>query len=189
MGQLILITGGARSGKSDFAEQLARQLGGDDVLFVATAEAGDDEMRRRIAAHRQARPAAWQTLEAPRFVGKLLMEMLESRRVALVDCLTLLTSNVLLQLGEDAPIERIEQQALAEVDALVEISRAAAATIIVVTNEVGLGLVPPNKLGRIYRDLLGKANAQLAAYADAVYLLVSGIPIDVKQLAVQLPLE
>jgi adenosylcobinamide kinase/adenosylcobinamide-phosphate guanylyltransferase len=187
VGRLILITGGARSGKSTFAEQLATRLGGDDVLFVATAEALDDDMRRRIAAHRQARPAAWQTEEAPRHVGRRLLLAPDSRSVVLVDCLTLLVSNAVLSLGEDPDFEQAEKLALEEVDQLVEACLASAATVIVVTNEVGLGLVPPYKLGRIYRDVLGKANQRLAAQAETVFLLVSGLPIDVKKLAFRWP--
>src|SRR5580658_8417123 len=108
MGRLILITGGARSGKSTFAEQLATKLGGDNVLFVATAEAGDDDMRRRIAAHRQSRPAAWQTEEAPRHVGLRMRDALGARSVVLIDCLTLLVSNVMLSLGEEPEAEPTE---------------------------------------------------------------------------------
>ena len=187
MGRLILVTGGARSGKSTFAEQLAAQLGGDDVLFVATAEALDDDMRRRIAAHRQARPAAWQTEEAPRHVGRRIAQSLGTRSVVLVDCLTLLVSNALLSLGDEPDAQQAERLAIEEVDQLIEAISRSTATVIVVTNEVGLGLVPPYRLGRIYRDVLGKANQRLAAQADAVYLLVSGLPIDVKKLAVRFP--
>jgi adenosylcobinamide kinase/adenosylcobinamide-phosphate guanylyltransferase len=187
MGRLILITGGARSGKSTFAEQLATKLGGDDVLYIATAEALDDDMRQRIAAHRLARPVAWQTEEAPRNVGRRLLQTLGSRRVVLVDCLTLLVSNAVLSLGDEPDATQAETLALHEVEQLIEACVETTATVIVVTNEVGLGLVPPYKLGRIYRDVLGKANQRLAAHAEAVYLLVSGLPIDVKKLASELP--
>ncbi len=107
--------------------------------------------------------------------------------MVLVDCLTLLVSNAVLSLGEEPDAEQAERLAMEEVDQIIEACRASAATVIVVTNEVGLGLVPPYKLGRIYRDVLGKANQRLAAQAEAVYLLVSGLPIDVKQLAVRFP--
>jgi adenosylcobinamide kinase/adenosylcobinamide-phosphate guanylyltransferase len=187
MGRLILVTGGARSGKSTFAEQLAAKLGGNEVLYIATAEALDDDMRQRIAAHRQARPAAWQTEEAPRDVGHRLCEVLGSRSVVLVDCLTLLVSNAVLSLGDEPDAREAERRALNEVDQLVEAALSSTATVILVTNEVGLGLVPPYKLGRIYRDVLGKVNQRVAAQAEAVYLLVSGLPIDVKQLAFRWP--
>jgi len=185
MGRLILVTGGARSGKSTFAERLAAKLGGNDVLFVATAEAGDDDMRQRIAAHRQARPAAWETIEAPREAGLRMSAAIAKRRVVLVDCLTLLISNAVLSLGDDPDSEQADRVAAAEVEQLLKAAQTLEAVVIVVTNEVGLGLVPPYKLGRIYRDVLGKANQRLAAVAEEVYLLVSGIAIDIKQLAIR----
>jgi adenosyl cobinamide kinase/adenosyl cobinamide phosphate guanylyltransferase len=183
MGELILVTGGARSGKSDFAERLAVKLGGDEVLFVATAEALDDDMARRIAAHRLARPTAWQTLEAPQDVAKRLLPAIGTRRVVLIDCLTLLVSNTILTLGESPDAPQAEALVRHEVDELLAATQATPATIIVVTNEVGLGLVPMNTLGRVYRDALGRANQRLAAQADAVYALLSGIALDIKRLA------
>ena len=183
MGKLILITGGARSGKSDFAERLAVKLGGDEVLFVATAEALDDDMARRITAHRLARPTAWQTLEAPQDVAKHLLPAIGTRRVVLIDCLTLLVSNTILTLGESPDAQQAEALVRHEVDELLAAAEATPATIIVVTNEVGLGLVPMNTLGRVYRDALGRANQRLAAQADAVYALMAGIAVDIKRLA------
>ena len=185
MGKLILVTGGARSGKSTFAEQLAQKLGGDQVLFVATAEAHDEDMARRIAAHRLSRPGAWLTEEASREAGRRLRETLGPRRVALVDCLTLLVSNTILPLGESPSPAEAEGLVAREIDGLIAACDATTATIIIVTNEVGLGLVPMNPLGRVYRDTLGRANQTLAARAESVYLLVAGIPIDMKQFAAQ----
>ncbi len=179
MGRLVLILGGARSGKSHFAEQLARERGGDRVLFVATAEVRDEEMRARVEKHRRERPAAWRTVEAPRGVGQALRREVHDAAVALVDCMTLLVANVM----GDAPdpfAEAIAAQVQAEVDALIAAAQAGPAEVIVVSNEVGLGLVPANPLGRAYRDLLGQANQALARAADEVYFLVAGIPIRVK---------
>jgi adenosylcobinamide kinase / adenosylcobinamide-phosphate guanylyltransferase len=187
MGELILITGGARSGKSTFAEKLAQKLGGSEVLFVATAEAGDDDMARRIAAHRQSRPPAWSTEETPRDVGRALLAMPRLRPVVLVDCLTLLVSNAVLSLGDSPPVVAAEALVDQEVSGLIEASTAVSRAMIVVTNEVGLGLVPPNALGRLFRDLLGKANQRLAAHSSAVYALFAGIPIDLKQMAADPP--
>jgi adenosylcobinamide kinase/adenosylcobinamide-phosphate guanylyltransferase len=183
MGKLILVTGGARSGKSTFAEELAHRLGGEQVLFVATAEALDDDMAERIAAHQRSRPAAWRTEEAPQDVGRRLNAALSDCRVALVDCLTLLVSNTILRLGEEP--DRTAAQSLVdhEITGLLEACDATSATVIIVTNEVGLGLVPMNRLGRVFRDTLGRANQRLAARADSVYALISGIAIDVKLLA------
>jgi adenosylcobinamide kinase/adenosylcobinamide-phosphate guanylyltransferase len=179
---LILITGGARSGKSDYAQSLAATLGGDDVLFVATAEPGDAEMARRIEAHRQARPSTWRTVEAARQVGQAIGNA-EPAKVVVVDCLTLLVSNGLLSLGDDPALESAEAEIEREVQGLLEAVRRVSGPVIVVTNEVGLGLVPLSPLGRLYRDLLGRANATLAREAEQVFLLVSGIPLELKSLS------
>lgn len=185
MGQLILVLGGARSGKSAYAQRLAQELGGAQVLFVATAEAGDADMARRIAQHQQARPSAWRTVEAPRQVGESIRRSLGSARVVLVDCLTLLVSNAILPLGVIPELGAAAVAVREEVEALLQVSQTSPATWIVVSNEVGLGLVPDTPLGRIYRDLLGQANQTLAAHARAVYLLVAGLAVDVKALSSQ----
>jgi adenosylcobinamide kinase / adenosylcobinamide-phosphate guanylyltransferase len=183
MGRLLLVLGGARSGKSAYAQRLAQELGRDDVLFVATAEAWDEDMAQRIARHRQERPATWRTLETPRQVGQTIALHLHDTAVVLVDCLTLLVSNTLLHCGASPDPAAAEAAVQKEVAALVQTSQASAATCIVVSNEVGLGLVPDNPLGRLYRDLLGRANQTLAARAEAVYFMVAGLPVDVKALA------
>jgi adenosylcobinamide kinase/adenosylcobinamide-phosphate guanylyltransferase len=175
-----LILGGARSGKSSYAQRMALDLGGPDVLFVATAEAYDDEMCARIAAHRAERPAGWRTLEAPLRVGEQIAASAADARVILVDCLTLLASNALLAAGEAATDQEAEAAVLAEAAGLLAACRASDATWIVVSNEVGLGLVPPYPLGRRYRDALGRANQRLAAAADRVVLMVAGLPLQVK---------
>ena len=185
MGDLILITGGVRCGKSRFAERLAGELGGDHVTFIATAEAGDDEMRDRIAAHRASRPGSWTTREASVDVAAAIIEA-DARPdppcAIVVDCLTLLVSNLLL--GRDGGAE---ETAAARVDRQTRAIRDAGlgtrATVIIVTNEVGWGIVPSTPLGRRYRDLLGAANQVLAAASAKVYLLVAGIPVDCKALA------
>lgn len=179
MAELILILGGARSGKSAYAERLARERGGA-VLFVATATAGDDEMARRIAAHRAERPAEWRTLEAPADVAARVAAA-DPAGTILLDCVTLLVSNLLLAheaAGEDA----VAAAVAGEVERLLALAASDAATWIIVSNEVGMGLVPPYPLGRAYRDLLGRVNAQLAARADRAYLLVAGLPLDLKRL-------
>lgn len=180
--ELVLILGGARSGKSTFAERLARERGGT-TLYVATAEAGDDEMACRIAAHRADRPAEWRTLEEPLAPAARLAEGGTFAGVAtvLLDCLTLLVSNLLLAYereGEEGVARRVD----AEIDALLLRFDEAPAGWVIVSNEVGLGLVPPYPLGRIYRDLLGRVNQRVAARADRVYLLVAGLPLDLKAL-------
>ncbi len=175
---LILILGGARSGKSDYAEKLAGRLG-RCVLYIATAEARDDEMAGRIAAHRQARPADWLTLEAPRQVGAALAAVAEPVDVLLLDCLTLLVSNIILAL-ETEPQAAIEAAVYEEIEAMVVAQQRLGASLIVVSNEVGLGVVPAYPLGRLYRDVLGRANQRLATLADQVLFMVAGLPLVVK---------
>ncbi|MDD5127480.1 MAG: bifunctional adenosylcobinamide kinase/adenosylcobinamide-phosphate guanylyltransferase [Dehalococcoidales bacterium] len=179
----ILITGGARSGKSTFAQELAQESP-PPVLFVATAEARDEEMRLRIKKHQKDRPTGWQTLEAPQDTGEQIRRNASTARTIIVDCITLLVSNVLQQYS-DAAGEQVDESAAekavnAEIGGLLTAIQAVPATFILVTNEVGLGLVPSNKLGRVYRDLLGKVNQKLAQHANEVYLMVSGIPVPVK---------
>lgn len=185
MGPLILVLGGARSGKSAYAQRLAQDRGQERVLFVATAEAGDEDMAQRIARHRQSRPAAWRTIEAPQRVGEAVRRHLGDARVVLVDCLTLLVSTTILSMGPVPDLTEAETAVQKEVKALLQAYQESTATFIVVSNEVGLGLVPDTPLGRIYRDLLGRANQTLAAHAQAVYLMVAGLAVDVKALALR----
>jgi adenosylcobinamide kinase/adenosylcobinamide-phosphate guanylyltransferase len=168
----ILITGGARSGKSRFAQKLAAEAGGR-VLFVATAEAKDKDMRLRIEAHRESRPAGWKTLEAPLGISEIIDQHIGEAEIVVIDCITMLVANRLLQ-------GRSEELALKEIKAIVDQMGKLEATFILVTNEVGLGLVPDNELGRRYRDCLGRANQILAQHVDEVYLMVAGIPIRLK---------
>jgi adenosylcobinamide kinase/adenosylcobinamide-phosphate guanylyltransferase len=185
MGDLILVTGGVRSGKSRFAERLAANRGGDRVVYIATAEALDDEMRQRIAVHQRDRPAAWRTIEAPVDVSAAIEDAAASPSppgVVLVDCLTMLVSNLLLGHdggAEDTAAARVSGQS----KAISAICARIAPSVIVVTNEVGWGVVPSTSLGRRYADLLGTANQVLAAAAAQVYLLVAGIAVDYKALA------
>ncbi len=173
MPELTLITGGARSGKSAYAQQLAAAFG-QPVLFVATAEARDEDMRQRIERHRAGRPADWQTIEEPLSVAVALRARLGSRRdlpVVVLDCVTLLVSNLLLAGRAVQP----------EIEALIHWQKQAAVTLLAVTNEVGSGIVPDTALAREYRDALGLTNQTLAAAADRVVLLVAGLPLTVKQ--------
>jgi adenosylcobinamide kinase/adenosylcobinamide-phosphate guanylyltransferase len=175
---LILVTGGARSGKSTFAQRIAESRSGD-VLFLATAEPLDDEMAARIARHREERPARWRTVEEPRHLARALASQPAASTV-LLDCVTLWVTNLLLADGASW------EAAAAELDALLAWGRDSGAELIVVTNEVGLGIVPADPLSRTYRDWLGHFNQRLAAEARAVYLLVSGIPVELKRLAAEL---
>jgi adenosylcobinamide kinase/adenosylcobinamide-phosphate guanylyltransferase len=181
--RLTLILGGARSGKSTHAQALAARSG-EPVTYIATAQALDAEMQQRVAAHRLERPAAWRTLELPRQVGTALLARPPQEGVVILDCLTLLVSNVVLEAAGDldAPDEAAAASAVqSELEALQVAIQAGPARWIVVSNEVGLGLVPPYPVGRIYRDLLGWANQQLARAAGEVYWMVAGIPLPIHQ--------
>jgi adenosylcobinamide kinase / adenosylcobinamide-phosphate guanylyltransferase len=179
-GKIVLVLGGVRSGKSRFAQDLATEIAGDEVLFVATAEAHDSEMSRRIDLHRQSRPANWQTLERQLHIGAALAVENALPPVVLLDCLTLLVSNLLLQ--EEHNIDLVEQQVRAEVDALIQLIRKSQTCLIVVSGEVGMGVVPESSLGRHFRDLLGFANQMLAAIADATYFMIAGQAVNVTKL-------
>ena len=176
--RLTLILGGARSGKSAFAQELARERGGDAVIFVATAQARDEEMATRIAAHRAHRPAAWETIEAPREIARALQNARGSPRVVVIDCLTLLVSNILL-----ADESGAEARLTDEVDVLIAWRRVHTVEMIIVSNEVGMGLVPEYPLGRAYRDRLGVINQRVGRQADEVFLMVAGLPVEIKSLA------
>ncbi len=176
---LTLILGGARSGKTSYAQEQAGQAGGH-VLYVATAEARDDEMRERIEMHRTGRPAEWRTLEAPLRVGERLMSNQVREQIVIIDCATMLVSNVILSCGENDPTEEVRQKVRAEIEALLEAHSKIGGQWFIVSNEVGLGLVPPYALGRVYRDLLGWANQSLARSADRVIFMVAGIPTVIK---------
>jgi len=171
---LIFITGGARSGKSKLALQLAERAGGK-VAFIATARAGDDEMAERILIHRKSRPKEWITVEEPIDVPWAISKAADHDLV-IIDCLTLLLSNLMLDsssLNETGGI-------LDKMEDLVKASRSFKGTVIVVSNEVGMGIVPENELARKFRDLAGRANQIMANAADEVYLCVSGIPVKLK---------
>jgi adenosylcobinamide kinase/adenosylcobinamide-phosphate guanylyltransferase len=185
----VLILGGARSGKSAIAERIAREKGGR-VTFVATAEAHDEEMRQRILAHQAARPDTWRTVEEPIELGRVVSDAAVESDMVVVDCLSRWVSNHLCRIeppasdGEWTSVAaRLTPILEREVAGIIEAARTSNATLLVVSNEVGLGLVPDNPLGRIYRDLLGFVNRWLAAAADQVLLMVAGLPLDVKQLA------
>ena len=174
---LTLIIGGARSGKSAFAEKLAARH--ERVLFVATAEALDDEMRERIENHKRNRPAAWHTLEVSREIVDALDTVDAPHDALLLDCLTLWVSNLLLDMEGQADVE---QRIIAEAERLLAAYEASDAEWIVVTNEVGEGVVPPTVLGRAFQDALGRVNQLFAARADRVYLMTAGLAVDVKGL-------
>lgn len=186
MGKLILVLGGARSGKSAYAQKLAKRLTADAgrVAYVATGVACDDEMRARIEQHRRSRPPEWATIEAPTKVAQAIQRAGEEYTVMIVDCLTILITNWLAERGPlEEPTEsmaELEKAILERVEELVRAAKGAKATVIVVSNEVGQGVVPTFKTGRVFRDLAGLANQCIAREADEVYVMWAGIPQKIK---------
>ncbi len=176
MGTTWFVTGGARSGKSAYAERLAARLGGP-VTYIATLEPLDDEMRARIARHQQQRPDAWRTVEAPRSLSQVARAV-PTGDTLLIDCLSLWVSNRLIDLGTGDPlpeaITALEVTLVEETHALVGVLKARTGTSILVSNEVGSGLVPEYALGRAYRDLLGVVNQEAARNAERAWLCVAG---------------
>jgi adenosylcobinamide kinase/adenosylcobinamide-phosphate guanylyltransferase len=181
---LTLILGGARSGKSALAERLAA-ASGRPVLFIATLEPGDDEMRARIAAHRRARPATWRTVEEPLVALDAATAHARAGDFVLLDCVTLWVSNLILSRtgnhGDDADDETTAE-AVASVRGFAEWASGFDGDVAAVSNEVGMGLVPPYPLGRAFRDALGAANREIAARADRVYYVVAGLALELRSL-------
>ena len=180
---LTFILGGARSGKSACAEKLAREYG-EDVIYCATAEILDEEMRDRVKRHQDRRPYGWRTVEAPHNAAERLQEALSEKDAAcvLLDCLSILSSNVLLSLDENTgEAEAYGALRRQELDSLFALIGAHPRTRwLIVSNEVGKGVVPAYKLGRTYRDMLGRANQAAAAHAGEVIFMIAGIEIKIK---------
>ena len=185
---ITLVLGGARSGKSSFAQQIAWQRGGYDVIYLATALSGDEEMAARIKDHRQNRPIEWKTIEEPLQVSKIF-SALPPGQVVVLDCLTILISNILLREAEAGPTDfdfaaaSNEKEVFLEIEMMLKHSREKKLDLIMVSNEVGQSLVPTYRLGRLYRDVVGRANQLLAGVAGQVYLLYAGLPVEIKELA------
>lgn len=183
--KVVYITGGARSGKSAFAEKLMLDQG-QRILYIATALALDGEMEERIKRHRERRPSFWQTLEAYKDIGYSLEMKGERYHGILLDCITVMITNLLMDMDQvrGKPIsenaETMEKEIIVQTDAAVEGLRKWCDFGVIVSNEVGMGLVPDNPLGRLFRDIAGRVNQRIASEADVGYLMVSGIPIRFK---------
>ncbi len=180
MGKVVLVTGGARSGKSRYAESLLSEL--NSVTYIATAIVTDDEMRDRVALHRAQRPSEWTTIE----VYSDISDKIEKSEGYLLDCVTVMTSNIMFDIT--AEYEKIPREAQEKVEAaakkeLKELSdkvKAFDGLLVMVTNEVGDSIVPEHHVSRVYRDIIGRVNQYAAAIADEVYLTVCGIPVKIK---------
>lgn len=186
IGKFILIFGGARSGKSSFAEEYAKRLG-NNVLYIATAAALDAEMEQRIKIHQERRPWSWSTIEETHDVAGVITKHGNDYEVIMVDCLTLLTTNLIFD--KNFPfadtIETSQEKEAALLKEMKKLAQAAIdvpANVIMVSNEAGLGLVPTYELGRFYRDTMGRVNQLMAKMADEVYITFAGLPIEIKEI-------
>ncbi|MCH4889165.1 bifunctional adenosylcobinamide kinase/adenosylcobinamide-phosphate guanylyltransferase [Acidaminobacter sp. JC074] len=185
MSKIVLVTGGARSGKSTFAENEVRKLN-KKTAYIATAIAFDDAMKSRIKKHIEQRPSIWTTYEKPTQVHEVIDEVRKSNEVVLLDCITVLITNTMFQdrldfdrLTEEE-VDAVEKKITDDLKLLVAELEKTDLTVYMVTNEVGSGIVPENRLARIFRDFAGRANQYLASLADEVYMTVSGIPVKIK---------
>jgi len=169
---VTLVLGGVRSGKSRFALEIASKA--PSVTFVATARASDDEMRVKIERHRSERPAHWKTREEPLKLAELITAMSTCDELVLVDCLTLFTANLMEAHGKDRPA------LLAATEDLISALRNAKCRVVLVSNEVGSGIVPAYAAGRLFRDVLGDLNQRVAAIADRVILMIAGLPLPIR---------
>jgi adenosylcobinamide kinase/adenosylcobinamide-phosphate guanylyltransferase len=179
MSRITLILGGARSGKSSYALKLAEETR-KSVTFIATAQAFDDEMSARIQKHKAARPASWETLELPLHIAPSVSQIKSD--LVILDCITLWVTNLLMQFVNDDLVDEAPfmQASQAETEKLLAAIRNTEQDWLIVSNEVGLSLVPPYQMGRVYRDALGWVNQRLAQEADKVIFMVAGIPMNVK---------
>lgn len=171
MPKITFILGGARSGKSSYALKLAKKY--KKVAFVATCQGLDDEMKKRIKLHKESRPTHWQTFEEPRDVDLLLKKLTNKFDCIILDCLTLLVSNLLLAGGSQKTIEEMISKALT-------VLKDKKLNLIIVSNEVGLGIVPEYEMGRGFRDIAGRINQLVAAKADEVFFMVAGLVLKIK---------
>ncbi|PKM81827.1 MAG: bifunctional adenosylcobinamide kinase/adenosylcobinamide-phosphate guanylyltransferase [Firmicutes bacterium HGW-Firmicutes-14] len=184
-GKLIFVTGGIRSGKSEFAERLTAGMGGR-ITYIATAQALDDEMRHRIRLHRERRPDTWKTVEEPYRVAQAIREHGRDSQVVMIDCLTILVSNLMFRIEEIKGQEfkkEFQGEIVEEITSLARAALEAQAHVVIVSNEVGMTLVSDNFLGRQYQELVGIANQTVARLADEAYLVAAGYPVILKNQA------
>lgn len=179
-GKIYLVSGGTRSGKSLYAEQLVQKFN-LPVYYIATAEITDQEMQDRVKLHQQRRPATWETFEQPYDVSRLLTQPVFKNKAILLDCLTVYVGNMLWK-RSDVCCEQTKDYILAEINSILACARSEGLNLVIVTSEVGLGLVPENGLSRYYRDVLGEVNQAVARAADEVYFVSAGIPLALKRL-------
>lgn len=186
MSKILLVTGGARSGKSTFAEKYLMDRF-EKVAYIATAIPFDDEMKLRIAKHKAQRPSHWETFEQYKNLDLLVSEIAKSNEACLLDCLTIMVTNWMMDAEHidwyhPSPelVDGLQKDILSAMVVLMERLRTLNLTMVFVTNELGMGVVPENPMARAFRDLAGRVNQLVASYADEVYLLVCGLPMTIK---------
>lgn len=185
MSKLILVTGGARSGKSSFAEGLCKSQN-NSTAYIATSIAFDDEMKDRIRKHKEDRPQHWYTYEIYEDIYKIIKDISENHKTVILDCVTLLVNNLMFKSDIDydtcSPEEanEVENYIKDQVKKLIQEIKKTDLYVVIVTNEIGMSMVPVGKLCRIYTDIVGRINQQIAKESDEVYLVVSGIPMKIK---------
>ncbi|AYF54855.1 bifunctional adenosylcobinamide kinase/adenosylcobinamide-phosphate guanylyltransferase [Clostridium botulinum C] len=186
MGKIILVTGGARSGKSNYAENIAKDIEGK-ILYIATSIPFDDEMKHRVEKHKESRPEVWDTYEGYKDLDIVVREKNSLYDGMLLDCVTIMTSNFMFdyigdKIGEadNITLDKVEKKIITNFEKLLNEVNKGNSTMILVTNELGYGIVPENKLARVYRDIIGRINQYIASRASEVYLVVCGIPMKVK---------
>lgn len=176
---VILIQGGARSGKSSFAELIAKKIAGLDVIYLASGVVTDSEMELRIEKHQKQRPSEWQTVEEAYSISSYLKNI-EKNKTILFDCLTTYLGNLIFK-KQNKDFEKMESEILAEIEIILKIAIKKNLNLIIVQNETGKGVVPASKMGRNFRDISGRAARMAAEYADKVYLVQAGLPLEIKE--------
>lgn len=185
MSNIILVTGGARSGKSSFAESLCIKQN-NKTAYIATSVAFDDEMKNRVKKHQESRPRSWKTYEIYKDIYSIVEELNKDHDTVIMDCVTLMVNNLMFTHGIEVDeatseeLNELENYIREQITKLLEAVKKTNLYFVIVTNEIGMGIVPENKLSRIYGDFVGRANQLIASYSNEVYFVVSGIPMKVK---------
>ncbi|UEL49384.1 bifunctional adenosylcobinamide kinase/adenosylcobinamide-phosphate guanylyltransferase [Terrisporobacter hibernicus] len=185
MSNIILVTGGARSGKSSFAESLCIKQN-NKTAYIATSVAFDDEMKNRVKKHQEGRPKNWKTYEIYKDIYSIVEELNKNHDTVIMDCVTLMVNNLMFTQGIEVDeatseeLNELENYIREQITKLLEAVKKTNLYFVIVTNEIGMGIVPENKLSRIYGDFVGRANQLIASYSNEVYFVVSGIPMKVK---------
>ncbi len=185
MSNIILVTGGARSGKSNFAESLCIKQN-NRTAYIATSIPFDDEMKNRVKKHQESRPKEWKTYEIYKDIYSIVEELDNNHDTVIMDCVTLMVNNLMFTYGIEVDkatsqeLNELEEYIKEQIKKLMETIKKTNLYFVIVSNEVGMGIVPENKLSRIYADFVGRANQLIAKYSDEVYFVVSGIPMKVK---------